>query len=245
MPRPLGETQVTELLAAIAPAVESAVSETKASLVPTDDLRASVVVADAELSPGRPAPRPVRAASLAATETTVAVVGASQASLNTPKPTMIEDTAVTVDDTGTLQLASNASDASLAGVEPSSPDRRNAAAEATGAIAPPRPASAPAPRRFATVTEAVTEIVSRASTSGGRHWGINVGAYPSRYQAERVLLKIALKEIGTLDEALRKVSQRGGQYQANFVGLSEDTATLACRRLAAQSIPCQPLSPPS
>jgi D-alanyl-D-alanine carboxypeptidase len=244
MPRPLGETQVTELLAAIAPAVESAVSETKASLVPTDDLRASVVVADAALSPGRPAPRPVRAASLAATETTVAM-GAAQASLNTPKPTMTEDTAVTVDDTGTLQLAANASDASLAGVAPSPPDRRNAAAEATGAIAPPRPASAPAPRRFATVTEAVTEIVSRASTSGGRHWGINVGAYPSRYQAERVLLKIALKEIGTLDEALRKVSQRGGQYQANFVGLSEDTATLACRRLAAQSIPCQPLSPPS
>jgi hypothetical protein len=47
--------------------------------------------------------------------------------------------------------------------------------------------------------------VTRLSTSGGRHWGITIGSYASRYKAEQMLLKTALAEIGMLDEALRKV----------------------------------------
>ena len=39
------------------------------------------------------------------------------------------------------------------------------------------------------------EIVTRISTSGGRHWGINVGIYNTRYEAERVLLRVALNEM--------------------------------------------------
>jgi D-alanyl-D-alanine carboxypeptidase len=86
-------------------------------------------------------------------------------------------------------------------------------------------------------------VVSRASTSGGRHWGINVGSYPSRYTAERVLLKTALKEMSTLDGALRKVAHTSKGFNANFVGMSEDQANLACRRLEARGAECTPFGP--
>ncbi|MEP2139347.1 MAG: hypothetical protein ABJI41_07540, partial [Erythrobacter sp.] len=48
-------------------------------------------------------------------------------------------------------------------------------------------------------------VVTRLSTSGGRHWGINIGRYNTRDQAERVLLQTALVEMSTLESALRKV----------------------------------------
>lgn len=86
-------------------------------------------------------------------------------------------------------------------------------------------------------------VVTRLSTSGGRHWGINVGHYGSRYLAERTLLKTALKELGTLDDALRKVVRRKGAYDANFVGMTQEMAALACRRLAARNVECTTLGP--
>ncbi len=87
------------------------------------------------------------------------------------------------------------------------------------------------------------EVVTRLSTSGGRGWGINVGRYGSRYQAERVLLKTALLEIETLDDALRKVVPRKAGHEANFVGMSEFDAQLACRRLSARGVECSTISP--
>ena len=87
------------------------------------------------------------------------------------------------------------------------------------------------------------QVVTRLSTSGGRHWGINVGRYASRYAAERVLLKTALAEMSTLDGSLRKVVKGSRGYDANFVGLSQDTADLACRRLQARQIDCTTIGP--
>ncbi len=82
------------------------------------------------------------------------------------------------------------------------------------------------------------EIVTRISTSGGRHWGVNIGRYGSRYEAERVLLKVALNEMSSLDGALRRVVQRSGGFDANFMGLTRDGADLACRRLQARGTTC-------
>lgn len=87
------------------------------------------------------------------------------------------------------------------------------------------------------------EVVTRISTSGGHHFGINVGKFNTRYEAERVLLKTALTELETLDMALRKVVPSGGGYNANFVGMTEEMAALACRRLAARNEPCTTLGP--
>ncbi len=94
------------------------------------------------------------------------------------------------------------------------------------------------------VDEAVAaEIVTRMSTGGGGHWAISVGRFGSRHQAEKVLLETALLELGTLDQALRKVVPRPGGFEANFVGLSEDQAALACRRLSARNLDCATLGP--
>jgi D-alanyl-D-alanine carboxypeptidase len=88
------------------------------------------------------------------------------------------------------------------------------------------------------------EVVSRVSTSGGRHWGINVGKYTSRHQAERILLKTALLEVDTLDGSLRRVVKQNSGYAANFLGLSQETADLACRRLQARKLSCTTIGPP-
>lgn len=116
----------------------------------------------------------------------------------------------------------------------------NVARASLAAIQPlPRPvavdAAAPAPRE--------PTIVTRLSTSGGRHWGISVGRYPNRHDAERVLLTTALTELATLDDALRKIVPRGGSYDANFVGMTRERAALACRRLAARDVSCETLGP--
>ena len=118
-------------------------------------------------------------------------------------------------------------------------------AAATGAVLRPtlRPSSAPkatAKRKKRVVEQ---EIVTRVSTSGGRHWGVNVGRYPSRYAAEKVLLKTALAEMSTLDGSLRKVVRRPQGFDANFLGMTRETADLACRRLAARNVSCFMIGP--
>nr|WP_245812426.1 D-alanyl-D-alanine carboxypeptidase family protein [Planktotalea frisia] len=89
------------------------------------------------------------------------------------------------------------------------------------------------------------EVLTRVSTSGGRHWGINIGRYPNRYRAERVLLKTALAEMSALDGARRSVTERKSGYDANFVGMTRDSADLACRRLAARNVQCFMVGPSS
>ncbi|MDQ2065946.1 serine hydrolase [Xinfangfangia sp. CPCC 101601] len=82
-------------------------------------------------------------------------------------------------------------------------------------------------------------VVISKSTSGGRHFGVNIGKYNSRPQAERELLKLALVESATLNDGLRKISQSGNAYHANFMGLTSDQANLACRRMKARGVPCE------
>ena len=106
----------------------------------------------------------------------------------------------------------------------------------------------PATKRSAPIFDAVEvtepseedeEVVVVMSTSGGRHFGVNVGEYPSRYEAEKALLKTALAESATLNDGLRKTSQSGGAWRASFMGLTEEQAELACRRLTARAVPCE------
>jgi D-alanyl-D-alanine carboxypeptidase len=87
------------------------------------------------------------------------------------------------------------------------------------------------------------EVVTRISTSGNRHWGINIGTYGSEYEARKVLLKTALAELETLDGALRKVVHVSQGYNANFLGLTEDVASLTCRKLEARGGTCSTLGP--
>lgn len=119
----------------------------------------------------------------------------------------------------------------------------------SGVLAAPQTATppVPAPTMVAALEPAPTqqtvvatgpEVVTRISTSGGRHWGVNVGRFDTRYSAERVLLQVALNEMSTLDGALRRVVQRSGGFDANFMGLTREGADLACRRLQARGTQC-------
>ncbi len=87
------------------------------------------------------------------------------------------------------------------------------------------------------------EVVTRISTSGGRHWGINIGKFNSRNGAERALMKTMLTESATLNDGLRKIVERSGGYDANFMGLSQEQADLACRRLQARGTQCFAIGP--
>ena len=89
------------------------------------------------------------------------------------------------------------------------------------------------------------EVVNRISTSGGRHWGVNVGRFNTRDGADRMLIRTALAELASLGEALRKVVNGPKGFEANFVGLTQEGADLACRRLAARGTECTVLGPPS
>lgn len=111
-------------------------------------------------------------------------------------------------------------------------------ASAAAAVAPPK-------RRTPIFDDAATgpapaeqqEVVS-FSTSGDRHWAITVGRYNSSYEAEKALLKMQLVESATLNASLPKVMQKSGGFEATFVGLTQDQADLACRRLQARSVTC-------
>jgi len=110
----------------------------------------------------------------------------------------------------------------------------------------PRPQARPATGNTQ-VASAVEEpvVVTRLSTSGGRYWGINVGRYTTRFQAEKILLRTALAEMETLDGSLRKVVQSPRGFDANFLGMTREGAELACRRLNSRNVTCETLGPAS
>ncbi|MQQ08702.1 D-alanyl-D-alanine carboxypeptidase [Epibacterium sp. SM1979] len=103
------------------------------------------------------------------------------------------------------------------------------------------------PARFIDVDGQSDEpiVVTRLSTSGGRYWGINVGRYGNRFKAEKVLLKTALTEMSTLNGSLRKVVKSPRGFDANFLGMTQENAELACRRLQARNTPCETIGPRS
>ncbi|WP_082152838.1 D-alanyl-D-alanine carboxypeptidase family protein [Candidatus Rhodobacter oscarellae] len=118
----------------------------------------------------------------------------------------------------------------------------------TAAMAPqPRPARIVRPTVQTAALEQAPEpervVVTRLSTSGGRHWSINVGRFTTRYEAERVLLRTALAELGTLDTALRKVASSARGHDAHFVGLTKESAKRACLRLKARNMECTAQGP--
>ncbi|WP_234990443.1 D-alanyl-D-alanine carboxypeptidase family protein [Aquimixticola soesokkakensis] len=87
------------------------------------------------------------------------------------------------------------------------------------------------------------EVVTRMSTSGGREWGIKIGTYNTQFAAEKELLTVALREMNTLSGALRKVTRGNRGWEANFVGLTQESADLACRKLVARGSDCAQFGP--
>ncbi|MEZ5750732.1 MAG: serine hydrolase [Paracoccaceae bacterium] len=87
------------------------------------------------------------------------------------------------------------------------------------------------------------EIVARVAVVGDTGWGVELGSYPTRFDAERVLLRLALSESTALGGGTRHVASRGGAFVAEVLDLSENMAQLACMRLIARDHPCSVMTP--
>ena len=87
-----------------------------------------------------------------------------------------------------------------------------------------------------------TEIVTRDG-SGGRNWGVSLGLFRSQNEAEQLLLRTALQESASLDSALSRVANTRRGFEANFVGMTKNTAELACNRLVARQQSCRVIGP--
>ena len=87
------------------------------------------------------------------------------------------------------------------------------------------------------------KTISRLTSSGQKDWGIDVGTYPNRFTADKVLIKTALSEMISLEGSLRKVVKNKYGFRATFLGLSENKAGQACKRLRNRNISCDIISP--
>ena len=122
-------------------------------------------------------------------------------------------------------------EAALSAVEVS--DRPSPRPEPQAALEPePSPIPPPEP-----------ELVTRASSTGSRLYGVSLGPQVSHHAAERLLLRTALAELGTFDTALRRVVNVSRGYDARFAGMTEDQASRACARLSARDVPCETFGP--
>jgi D-alanyl-D-alanine carboxypeptidase len=188
---------------------------------------------------------------------TIRVSGAVQKSLRpqtrpAPEPVLVAEGVIETARENREALAETIAE-TLATMQPASEAAPTETAVTTLPEATPRPALRPetlvtaalADEPVEEVADDQPEIVTRLSTSGGQHWGINVGRFGSRYEAERVLLRTALAEMTTLDGSLRKVVQSPRGFDANFLGMTREGADLACRRLQARNVTCFTIGPAS
>ncbi len=104
--------------------------------------------------------------------------------------------------------------------------------------------AAPAPR-----VEAKEIQVANASagSTGGNEWGVQIGSFRAKGDAERQLLTTALKDVPQLTGGLRRVEaakvQGSTVFRAQFVGLSQSNALGACETLVRMQTDCLPLAP--
>lgn len=104
----------------------------------------------------------------------------------------------------------------------------------------------PAGPRFVSVTPLeppAPRIITRDTSPAEGTWRVIVGAYNTQREAEHKLLQVAIREMSMLSVAERQIERRSGQFEAAFSGLSQSRAEMTCRRLRAQSIDCDPVSP--
>lgn len=94
-----------------------------------------------------------------------------------------------------------------------------------------------------------TQAEAASFPAGPNSWAIQVGAYPSKIDAQTELSRIrkGTGEVLKGKQAFTVQVQRGEEtiYRARFSGFTETAAKSACRKLAAQGFTCLALSPQS
>jgi D-alanyl-D-alanine carboxypeptidase len=256
--------------APIAPAIDPAADGDPALMAENDPTAGAKVVrvSGAVRASLRPRPRPMVAAAptlmvaTAAQEVMPVAAVPAPVSLDAASDPLAEMIAAEVavnamqgDIAGALAEATGGGAGAVAFAAAPQPDAGSVVSLASIAATPAPPAPEPAHvptvihtssgEQIASVEPIPTEpeVVTRISTSGGRHWGINIGRFASRMTAERALMQTMLEESATLDESLRKIVQRSSGYDANFMGLSQKQAELACLRLQARGSQCFTIGP--
>ncbi|MFV2035267.1 MAG: hypothetical protein ACC631_09195, partial [Halocynthiibacter sp.] len=231
---PAQQTTSDALMLALQSEIQNAVRAAQQDIQSEGDARIQVQVAQSDTARPTPAPRP------------------EQLLADRPNASEPDIGLLTPGETDAVVAALQSVDLSGgADVGDSTTSQANLSSEIVQASVPPDATTAPEPAILQTVVivpELRMEVqdpitVTRVSTSGGRLWGVNIGRFGSRYQAERVLLRTALREMTTLDGTLRRVVRQSSGFDANFVGMSQDTAELACRRLTARGMTCSPIGP--
>lgn len=124
---------------------------------------------------------------------------------------------------------------------PISATAASAGSASTFAVATPEPRQRPADAAIVTVPDR-----GDAST-GGNDWGVQLGAFRSKGDAERQLLTTALQDVPHLSGGLRRVEAASVQgvtvYRAQFVGLDQQAAQQACQSISRQNATCETLAP--
>lgn len=81
------------------------------------------------------------------------------------------------------------------------------------------------------------EVVRRPADSG-RNWGIALGMYTSKVEAEHQLVSMALQDGSIFGGARREVANTNRGFEPRFGNLSKGVAQLACDRLHSRSQDC-------
>ena len=93
-----------------------------------------------------------------------------------------------------------------------------------------------------TVDAPAPQGISRKG-SDSRAWRVSLGVFRSHAEAEQILLRTALQDSATRGNASSRVANTRRGYEANFLGMTRETAELACGRLAARQQHCQVIGP--
>ncbi|WP_424927985.1 serine hydrolase [Amaricoccus tamworthensis] len=134
------------------------------------------------------------------------------------------------------------------GGTPPAPDAGSASTFASGAAStaiiddtPPQ-----RPEQIKRTVQLAMGTTSNTST-GGNDWGVQLGAFRAKGDAERQLLTTALKDVPHLSGGLRRIETANLDgvrvFRAQFVGLSQAAAVSACEELARLSSDCVPIAP--
>lgn len=86
-------------------------------------------------------------------------------------------------------------------------------------------------------------MVVRAVPPGSGRWVVRLGNFPSRFDAERTLLRVVLSESSALGMGERRVEQRAGRFVADIGSLTHEQAERACQRLSARAQNCEVIAP--
>jgi len=244
---------IDAVLAEVVADVEDAAEATGLAVAatPVPPARPTEIAALQQAPDGAPAPEAAEAATVVALAEPVEAIEDEAAEMTLVEAAQEPDAAVTgVRVAGLVALPTPAADvAAPAVVVPPAqrPDPAELARDIVLTSSQPGTAAGAGetlPFAVAAAPPAAPETVRRTvSTSDARAWGVHVGRFPSRFDAERALVQTALLEFTTLDSAVARVQPRSGGFEANFFGLTRDQADIACRRLQAQDRLCFTLAP--